>query len=59
VWSPDGKQIAYISYNNNEFDLWLAKITFNTKTGKYSLQGNPVQLTTGGIDGNSRPFWTP
>jgi Tol biopolymer transport system component len=59
VWSPDGKQIAYISYNNNEFDLWLANITFNTKTGKYSLQGNPVQLTTGGIDGNSRPFWTP
>ena len=59
VWSPDGKQIAYISYNNNEFDLWLANITFNTKTGNYSLQGNPVQLTTGGIDGNSRPFWTP
>jgi Tol biopolymer transport system component len=59
VWSPDGKKIAYISYNSNEFDLWLANITFNTKTGRYSLQGNPVQLTTGGIDGNSRPFWTP
>lgn len=58
VWSPDGKQIAYISYINNEFDLWLANITFNAKTGVYSLQGNPVQLTTGGIDGNSRPFWT-
>jgi Tol biopolymer transport system component len=59
VWSPDGKQIAYISYNNSEFDLWLANVTVNTKTGAYSLQGNPVQLTTGGIDGNSRPFWTP
>jgi Tol biopolymer transport system component len=59
VWSPDGKQIAYISYINNEFDLWLANITFNTRTGTYSLQGNPVQLTAGGIDGNSRPFWTP
>ena len=59
VWSPDGKQIAYISYNNNEFDLWLANVAFNAKTGTYSLQGNPVQLTTGGIDGNSRPFWTP
>jgi len=58
VWSPDGKQIAYISYINNEFDLWLANIVFNAKTGQYSLQGNPVQLTTGGIDGNSRPFWT-
>lgn len=59
VWSPNGKQIAYISYNNSEFDLWLANVTFNAKTGTYSLQGNPVQLTTGGIDGNSRPFWTP
>ena len=59
VWSPDGKQIAYISYNNSEFDLWLANVTVNAKTGAYSLQGNPVQLTTGGIDGNSRPFWTP
>ena len=59
VWSPDGKQIAYIAYNNNEFDLWLANIAINAKTGQYSLQGNPVQLTTGGIDGNSRPFWTP
>ncbi len=59
VWSPDGKQIAYISYNNNEFDLWLANLAINTQTGQYSLQGNPVQLTTGGIDGDSRPFWTP
>ncbi|MGZ6365802.1 MAG: TolB family protein [Ktedonobacteraceae bacterium] len=59
VWSPDGKQIAYIAYINNEFDLWLANIAINAKTGQYSLQGNPVQLTTGGIDGNSRPFWTP
>jgi Tol biopolymer transport system component len=59
VWSADGKQIAYISYNNSEFDLWLASVTYNAKTGVYSLQGNPVQLTTGGIDGNSRPFWTP
>jgi hypothetical protein len=59
VWSPNGKQIAYIAYTNNEFDLWLANITLNAKTGHYSLQGNPVQLTTGGIDGNSRPFWTP
>ncbi len=59
VWSPYGKQIAYISYNNNEFDLWLANVTFNTKTGTYNLRGNPVQLTTGGVDGNSRPYWTP
>jgi dipeptidyl aminopeptidase/acylaminoacyl peptidase len=59
VWSPDGKQIAYLSYNNSTFDLWLANISYNAKTGVYSLQGSPVQLTTGGIDGDSRAFWTP
>lgn len=59
VWSPDGKQIAYVSYNNSTFDLWLANISYNAKTGVYSLHGSPVQLTTGGIDGNSRAFWTP
>ena len=58
VWSPDGKQIAYISYGNSTFDLWLANINYNAKTGVYSMQGSPVQLTTGGIDGESRPFWT-
>ncbi len=58
VWSPDGKQIAYLSYNNNDFDIWLANISVDPKTGAYVMQGNPVQLTTGGIDGNSRPFWT-
>ena len=59
VWSPDGKQIAYISYDNSTFDLWLANINYNAQTGVYSMRGSPVQLTTGGIDGDSRPFWTP
>lgn len=58
VWSPDGKQIAYLFYSNNTFDLWLANINHNAKTGVYSLQGNPVQLTTGGIGGDSRACWT-
>ncbi len=59
VWSPDGKQIAYLSYTNNEFNIWLATIASNSKTGTYKIQGSPVQLTSGGIDGDSRPFWTP
>jgi Tol biopolymer transport system component len=59
VWSPDGKQIAYLSYTNNEFNIWLATVTHNSKSGVYTIQGNPVQLTSGGIDGDSRPFWTP
>ena len=58
VWSPDGKQIAYVSYNNNTFDIWLANIGIDAKTGAYVMKGSPIQLTSGGIDGNSRPFWT-
>ena len=59
VWSPDGKQIAYLSYNNNTFDIWLANVSADAKTGMYKMQGNPVQLTSGGVDGDSRPFWAP
>jgi dipeptidyl aminopeptidase/acylaminoacyl peptidase len=57
-WSPDGKQIAYLSYNNQSFDIWLATVTIDPKTGRYVMKGSPVQLTNGGIDGDSRPVWT-
>ena len=59
VWSPDGKEIAFLSYTNDEYDIWLAQVTYSVKTNTYDLQGQPVQLTSGGIDGDSRPFWTP
>ncbi len=59
VWSPDGKQIAFLSYNNNEFDIWLANVSLNAKTNQYAMQGSPIQLTQGGVDADSRPFWTP
>jgi WD40 repeat protein len=58
VWSPDGKQIAYVSYDNNEFNIWLANVQVDAKTGAYSLKGNPVLLTSGGVDAESRPAWT-
>ncbi|HAG98761.1 MAG TPA: hypothetical protein DCL75_07870 [Ktedonobacter sp.] len=58
VWSPDGKQISYVSFNNNEFNIWLANVSVDAKTGTYKLTGNPVPLTSGGIDADSRPFWT-
>jgi Tol biopolymer transport system component len=59
VWSPNGKQIAYMSYSNNVFDLWLANIGL-TKAGKYAMLGSPIQLTSanGMLDGDSRPFWS-
>ena len=58
VWSPDGKQIAFFQYTNSEFDLWVVNVNLDAKTGKYSIQGSPQQLTTGGVDGNSRAYWT-
>jgi Tol biopolymer transport system component len=58
VWSPDGQEIAYIYYNGGTFDLWVAKLSHNTQTGSYSIQGSPTQVTSGGVDGESRPVWT-
>ncbi len=58
VWSPDGKQIAFFQYTNNEFDLWVANVKYDAKTSKYTSQGSPQQLTTGGVDGGSRAVWT-
>ncbi|MBV9615676.1 MAG: PD40 domain-containing protein [Ktedonobacteraceae bacterium] len=59
IWSPDGKQIAYLSYSNNFFDLWLATVRVD-KAGKYKMAGSPVQLTSanGQLDGDSRPLWS-
>lgn len=61
VWSPDGTQIAYYTYNENYFDLWLVSVTKDAKTGQYKMKGKPQQLThaLGNLDADSRPFWTP
>jgi Tol biopolymer transport system component len=59
VWSPNGTQIAYIAYSGDTFNLWLSNVSHNAKTGQYSIQGNPVQITGGGdIDAASLPIWT-
>ncbi len=58
VWSPSGKQLAYIAYTGGTFDLWVANISYNAKTGVYSIQGTPAQITSGGVDGEVRPVWT-
>jgi hypothetical protein len=58
IWSPDGKQIAFLAYTNSEFDLYVANVSYNAKTGKFTIQGSPSQLTTGGVDADSRPAWT-
>ncbi len=57
VWSPDGKQLAYTTYNSGGFDLWIVNVNYNAKTGVYTAQGSPTQVTTGGVDGEVRPVW--
>src|SRR5579875_540821 len=58
VWSPNGKQLAYIAYTGGTFDLWIANVSYNAKTEVYRIQGTPTQVTSGGIDGEDRPVWT-
>ncbi len=59
-WSSDGKQIGYLSYTDNVYDIWLSNVSLDKKTGTYKLVGNPVQLTSanGHLDGDARSFWT-
>jgi Tol biopolymer transport system component len=56
VWSPDGKALLYLAFKDNEFNLYLAHLSITTTS--ITLQGNPIQLTQGGVDGDSRPAWT-
>jgi Tol biopolymer transport system component len=60
VWSPDGKEIAYITYSNSTFDIWLLTVTKDPKSGAYMMKGSPVQLTDAGghLTADSRLFWT-
>lgn len=60
VWSPDGKYLLYYGYHNNNFDIWLAKLNKDPKTGEVSMQANSqVQLTKsdGQLEGDSRVTW--
>ncbi len=60
VWSPDGKHVLYYGYANNTFDLWLAEVVKDAKTGRYSLKANSqVQLTqaNGHLNADARASW--
>src|SRR5260370_2718190 len=61
IWSPDGTHILYYSFANKSFDIWIATIMKNPKTGVYNIKPNSeVQLTNvqGQLDADSRAFWT-
>jgi tricorn protease len=49
-WSPDGKEIAYISDQTGEDEVWVIP---QDGTGK------ATQLTTGGKARRSNPVWSP
>ncbi|HEY3994228.1 MAG TPA: hypothetical protein VGM01_15270 [Ktedonobacteraceae bacterium] len=38
--------------------LWVINVTHHAQTGVYSAQDLSVQITSGGIDGDSRFAWT-
>ena len=49
TWSPDGKNLLFISPHAGTFDLWMVPVT----------GGQPRQLTTSGdLDANSRAAWS-
>jgi Tol biopolymer transport system component len=56
TWSPDGKSLLYLEYRNNEYNLYLMQLAVNGT--RITIQGSPIQLTEGGVDGDSRPSWT-
>ncbi len=56
VWSPDGKDLLYLAFKDDAYNLYLAHLVFTDNT--ISVQGSPLQLTQGGVDGDSRPAWT-
>jgi Tol biopolymer transport system component len=56
VWSPDGKDLLYLAYKDDAYNLYLAHLVFTDTS--ISVQGSPLQLTQGGVDGDSRPAWT-
>ncbi len=58
VWSPDGKQLAYLNFADDQFNLWIANLEHDPGSGLYKMKGDPIQVTDGGIDGDSRPVWT-
>jgi hypothetical protein len=58
VWG-DSHTLFFTEYTNNEFNLFMARLKY-TSAGAgqtVALDGNPIQLTQGGIDGPSRPDW--
>ncbi|MFN2464072.1 MAG: hypothetical protein ABR573_09255 [Candidatus Dormibacteria bacterium] len=49
TWSPDGKELLFISPHAGTFDLWMVP----------AAGGDATQLTTGAdLDANSRPAWS-
>ena len=60
TWSPDGKQIIYYGYINQTFDVWIATLVKDARSGTFSIKpGSQIQLTNtqGQLDAESRICW--
>ena len=56
AWSPDGKEIAFISNRSGKAAVWITK---SSGAKPYQMtSGLPYQLTTGG-NGDWGPVWSP
>ncbi|HLW02300.1 MAG TPA: hypothetical protein VKT82_26830 [Ktedonobacterales bacterium] len=66
IWGANNT-LFFMEFNNGEFNLFMAKLkmpapasasgTPTTAASAITLDGAPVQLTQGGIDGTSRADW--
>ncbi len=66
VWGANNT-LFFMKFANGEFNLFMAKVKFSTPAASatptpaaaptVTLDGDPIQLTQGGIDGASRPVW--
>jgi hypothetical protein len=56
VWG-ENNTLFFMEFNNGEFNLFMAKLKFSASAAAIALDGAPVQLTQGGVDGTSRPDW--
>ncbi|HEY7123350.1 MAG TPA: LpqB family beta-propeller domain-containing protein [Ktedonobacterales bacterium] len=56
VWSPDGKDLLFLAYKDDAYNLYLAHLVFSDNT--IGVAGSPLQLTQGGVDGDTQPAWT-
>ena len=63
AWSPDGRQLAYVSFENNRSSIWVQTLRSGNRfrvssepgingAPSFSPDGRKLVITLGGVDGN-------